>query len=254
MSRSVILIDGYNLMHAAGFARPRYSYGELKRCRDQTVGHLAKLLTPEECSRTTIVFDAQEAAPGSSRFDCYHQLSVHFADPGQEADDYIELWIESNFAGRSIYLVSSDQRLQRAARKRHGRTIGSAEFLQHLAQRNMADLSAEKLGTADKQGAGATAEMDFWLREFGEVDPQELKKELPSEVSESDFLPLAGGPPSAAPAAPGKGGAVRRPGSRTEWEQSIDELQQQLDSPESLDDWLNGGSVAHRHPPKKKLP
>ncbi len=59
--RPYLMIDGYNLLHAAGLARRRYGPGQLERCRAQLLAWLAKHLTDGERERTTVVFDAAEA-------------------------------------------------------------------------------------------------------------------------------------------------------------------------------------------------
>ena len=54
------IIDGYNLMHAAGMARRRYGPGDLERYRNRFIRLVAARLTEEERARTTIVFDARD--------------------------------------------------------------------------------------------------------------------------------------------------------------------------------------------------
>ncbi len=58
MARYYHLIDGYNLMHAAGIARVRYARGDLERCRNRLLLKLSELLTEDERQRATVVFDA----------------------------------------------------------------------------------------------------------------------------------------------------------------------------------------------------
>ena len=78
MADPFLLVDGYNLMHAAGMARLRYGPGELERCRGRFLRFLRRHLTAYESSRTTVVFDAADAPlglPRQSTLDGMHILS-----------------------------------------------------------------------------------------------------------------------------------------------------------------------------------
>src|ERR1700746_1524702 len=128
--RPYLIIDGYNLLHAAGLARRRYGPRQLERGRAQLLAYLAKHLTEAERERATIVFDAAEAPPGLPRELSAGGITVRFAGPGKEADDTIEELIAAHSAPRQILLVSSDHRLQRSAQKRRGTFTDSEEFVQ----------------------------------------------------------------------------------------------------------------------------
>ena len=58
MRRLFLLIDGYNLMHAAGFARRTYGPGDLHRCRHRFLLQLAALLQPAARRDCLVIFDA----------------------------------------------------------------------------------------------------------------------------------------------------------------------------------------------------
>ncbi len=47
MTSTDLLIDGYNLLHAAGLGRARYGPGDLQRARQALLRKLFELLTPE---------------------------------------------------------------------------------------------------------------------------------------------------------------------------------------------------------------
>ena len=57
------IIDGYNLLHAAGLGRPTYGPGDLERCRNRLLSFLRTHLRAAERARTTVVFDARDAPP-----------------------------------------------------------------------------------------------------------------------------------------------------------------------------------------------
>ncbi len=172
--RPFLIIDGYNLLHAAGLARRKYGPGQLQRCRAQLLAYLAKHLTDSERERATVVFDAAEAPPGLPRQFTAAGIVIRFAAPGKDADDTIEELIAAHSAPRQVRVISSDHRLQRSAQKRRGAFIDSEDFVQELDRRGPiseeTDMQPEPLPSKRKDGAKAgETETDRWLQVFGEM-------------------------------------------------------------------------------------
>jgi predicted RNA-binding protein with PIN domain len=168
--RLYLIIDGYNLLHAAGLARRRYGPGQLERCRAQLLAYLAKHLTDAERERATVVFDAAEAPAGLPRQLTAAGITVRFAAPGKDADDTIEELIAAHSAPRQIRLVSSDHRLQRSAQKRRGIFTDSEDFVEELDRRG--PISEESQPQPEPPSTGKRAretETERWLRVFGEM-------------------------------------------------------------------------------------
>ena len=132
MARPFLIIDGYNLMHAAGLARRRYGPGDLERCRNRLITGLASRLSPAAAARTKIVFDAFTAESDLKRHQAAHGLNIVFAPSGTDADSEIERRIAAHPAPRQLLIVSSDHRLHKAAKKRRARSIDSEEFWNSL--------------------------------------------------------------------------------------------------------------------------
>jgi uncharacterized protein len=171
VGRPYLLIDGYNLMHAAGLARRRYGPRQLERCRLQLLRHLARHLTAGERERTTIVFDAAAAPPDLAREMKFEDMAVRFAAPGQEADDTIEELITEHSAPRQIRVVSSDHRLQRSAEKRRGSFVDSDQFIEELQRRGPISGPADRPHdmTSDHPDAkrqASDSDTQAWLRIF----------------------------------------------------------------------------------------
>lgn len=126
-----VLIDGYNLLHAAGLARKRYGPGELQRRRATLLQKLASLMDPAVQARTTVVFDSQREtvndAPGTTS-----SMKVVFSTAPLEADDLIEQMLKSHSSPRQVLVVSSDHRLHKAARRRGATPVDSDVFLDQL--------------------------------------------------------------------------------------------------------------------------
>lgn len=118
-----LLIDGYNLLNSTDlFGR---GPNTLESSRRALLEFLAGVLSPEDCRLTTVVFDAAGAPPGLPRQWSFRGISVQFAGRREEADDLLERLIESSSAPRRLTVVSSDHRVQRAARRRRSRAIDS---------------------------------------------------------------------------------------------------------------------------------
>lgn len=218
-----LIIDGYNLLHAAGLARANYAQGDLQRQRHQLLVRLAGSLSIEERQRCTVVFDAIDAPMGLDREFQHEGIAVLFAEPGHEADEVIEQLVARHSAARNLIVVSSDHRLQRAARSRRAASLDSEAFLARLSRRSGAAQSADhssESGGAAKPAPASDPDTAYWLREFGTIDVATIASE--EEVSATN------------PADP--------------WQQGIDELQRALDSPESLDRWLDERPRSRRGP------
>jgi predicted RNA-binding protein with PIN domain len=173
MPRWFLIIDGYNLMHAWGLARRRYGPGEFQRLRERFLRQLANRLTEEQRARTTVVFDAGDEAPTdvSSKVH-FESMRIVYAIRDPDADARIEKLVAEHSAPRQIRVVSSDRRLQTAARRRRGQFVTSEQFLAELDQ-EIPSASPSPLSpdlNTKYTGEMTEAEMAEWLEIFGESD------------------------------------------------------------------------------------
>lgn len=167
--RGDLLIDGYNVLHAAGLARRSYGPGEFERSRRRLLRLLGEQLFDRERRRTTVVFDAPEQSLGPPPPAMINGIRVLFADG--EADTAIEKLIQQNSAPRRLYVVSSDHRLQRAARRRRSKFLDSETFLIRIARRLTPEERRQLAEPQEKrEGLSSPGEVDAWLRAFGEID------------------------------------------------------------------------------------
>lgn len=210
MASPILIIDGYNLLHAAGLSQARYAPAELQRQRHRLLIRLAGMLTAEERLRCTVIFDAIEAPSGLSRQFRHAEMTVLFAEPGHDADSLIEELVDDHKIPSQLRVISSDNRIQKAARHRKAESLTSEEFLNQLIarSRDKPPTVAPKPARGEKLSKVDTA---YWIEEFGEIDLQALAR--------SDD-PSAGA------------------SSEDPWEKNIQELQRRLEGGD-LDDWLN---------------
>ena len=185
MAEPFFLIDGYNLMHAAGMARARYGPGMLEKCRNRFITFLRNHLTDTERPRTTVIFDAKDAPPDVRRRWEVDGVSIVFAEPGGDADSLIEECLLSHSAPKLVKLVSSDHRLQKAARRRRARFVDSEVFHTQLERRgphpeaSRAAYDRRIASDPKRTGKSSDEETAAWLEVFGEIpEAAELQDEV----------------------------------------------------------------------------
>ncbi len=178
------LIDGYNLMHAAGALDGREKRREsFHRKRRRFLSDLADALGPERCRETTVVLDAS-TPPADFPVKTVHQgLNLIFALGDENADARIEHLIAAHSAPKSLTVVSSDRRIRRAAQRRRARSLSADEFLDLLERFQTAkrhDMASRNLATSrslERESQLSAAEAAHWMAEFRELDAAPETKE-----------------------------------------------------------------------------
>lgn len=187
------LIDGYNLMHAAGAVGDKEVSGKsFRRRRRRFLSTLADALGPERARETTIVFDAN-SSPGDFDLDTtFLELHLIFALGDESADDRIEQLIAAHSAPKSLTVVSTDHRLRRAAARRKARAVTSDRFLDELetfrgtnrAVEPPAAGTMERSSTPGRDVPLSSEEEAYWLNEFAGIDDsEEVRQAFASEPS-----------------------------------------------------------------------
>jgi predicted RNA-binding protein with PIN domain len=189
-----LLIDGYNLLHVTGLVGRGAG---LQGSREALLRFLAATIEPNERSHTTIVFDAAEAPPGLPRLVTHEEMTVHYASDYADADELIEELIAAHHAPRSLLVVSSDHRLQRAAKRRRAPFIDSDQWFAEALRRRERNRRPAPPQAVKPQGKLRAEEIAYWLAEFGandEVAPISLSERnepqrKPSEASLDNPFP-----------------------------------------------------------------
>jgi predicted RNA-binding protein with PIN domain len=210
-----LLIDGYNLMHAAGIAKKVARPGELERWRHRLVKRVSQNLKPAERLVTIVVFDAKESPDFGGREQLVEGIQVRYPAPGHEADELLEEMIAEHRFPQRLRVVSSDHRIQRAARRRHAKFLDSDKFLDELDERQrpgrpekpempppapVRHAPAPKSSGPRPESAPSGSQSikpekgdaDYWLKEFGDVDIEQLGQPEPPP---SAAVPLTKGSP-----------------------------------------------------------
>ena len=166
-SHMALLIDGYNLLHVTDIFGGAGPGSDLHRTRLALLDFVAAALNERERVATTIVFDAAGAPPGLPRTLVHDGMTIHFARRHSEADAMIEELLEQCTAPRALVVVSSDHRVQRAARHRGAAFVDSSQWYGELLE-SRRQHSADSGPSAKPSADLPPEDLDYWLREFGE--------------------------------------------------------------------------------------
>ncbi|MFN4261283.1 MAG: NYN domain-containing protein [Gemmataceae bacterium] len=170
------LIDGYNLLYAIGWMPSGGRSVKLHWSRQRLL-QLLERAHGDGVSQVTVVFDASHPPPRSVEQLSYHGIDVRFAVREDEADDLIEALIHAHPQPRQLTVVSSDHRIQQAARRRECLVLTSTAYLDRLldSHRRQQPPSQKENGKPEEL---STAEIDHWLHEFADLADDPDMKEL----------------------------------------------------------------------------
>lgn len=198
----MLLIDTYNVLHTVGVLPPEFAGLEVE--------DLAELVAVGRSrSRGAILVcdgmpRARTLRQGFSsvgalrwRVDASEKVQIIFAGENRDADTWIEVFVEADSHPRRLSVVSSDRRVQRAARKRRAEVIPSPAFLRQLIYD--AEASA-MLGVVDTQGKHSSLRAQvplsmqailYWKRAFGVTDA-----DAPASSARPKSVPPTGSTPA----------------------------------------------------------
>ncbi len=143
----------------------------MERSRLALLNFLAETIPTDEIPHTTVVFDAgPNAPPGLPRTLDHHGLTVRFASGYENADELIEELIQADSAPRNLTVVSSDHRVQRAAKRRKAQAIDSDVWFAQI-QRDRKQRRASAI--PEKPPPPTSKEVEYWLKVFDEGKEEE---------------------------------------------------------------------------------
>jgi uncharacterized protein len=170
----LFLIDGYNLLFALGFTSRHWGPHALEKSREDLLAWLETALE-EHGPLITVVFDGREEYRSRSASARPNGLDVRFT-AGQLADDAIEELIRKTANPRGLTVISSDHRIQAAARRRECTAWDSGQFIDWVLERG-APAPPKPSPPASKPESASEEDIAHWLREFGGIEEdRELKK------------------------------------------------------------------------------
>ena len=187
-----IIIDGYNLLHTAGIMGQGRGPRGLELSRLALLNFLAESLTPREIAHTTVVFDAKDAPWGAKNTFDHRGITVRFASRWPDADCLIEELIAENSSPRSLTVVSSDHRLQRAAKRRKAKAVDSDVWYGLVVQKRLARRKTQSAAPERPAVPLLAEDVSYWVRQFG--GHSEIERWMNEELSAAES---AAAPPTA---------------------------------------------------------
>ena len=157
------LIDGYNLYHAMCRFAPEWSHITPKTmCEliDQDM-HLLR-------DHAVVVFDGTDRGKPHGGLNFSH-LKVLFCGHESDADTLLDKLIRKNSAPRRLQVVSSDNSVCKAARRRRAKTLKSPQYLENLLRRMNQPLPPPQEPKEKRQGLEPD-QVAEWMQLFG-FDP-----------------------------------------------------------------------------------
>jgi predicted RNA-binding protein with PIN domain len=171
------LIDGYNLMFAAGLMGTRFGPDGLRKARTRFLNDLASKLGPVEAHLTTVVFDVRKAPDGRPAESTHKGIRTVFAVANPTADERIDELIRAHGEPKRLTVVSSDNQVRASAKRRGATSISSDDFLDQLDRAKRRRSEPSEPAGPEKPSSLSEAEAAYWAREFGEVERSgELKQ------------------------------------------------------------------------------
>lgn len=150
----MLIVDAYNLMHAAAGRGGKVTGLSLQQFCEVCRG-----------MKITLVMDGVRK-PGEPQVGCYETIGLKWAGRGCSADDAIVAMCKASSGRRDICVVTDDRQLQKRVVGLGSKTLSCRIFLRQMYtyQRN------ERRSRQPEAKGGVTlsaAETDFWLRAFG---------------------------------------------------------------------------------------
>ena len=178
----LFLIDGYNLWWNTAEFGPDNDDGTLQGARDSLTNWLVTTLPPNLLNKTVLVFDAKNPPPNRGFLFVHSGLTVHFAVGYPDADTLMEEYILRHHAPRNLTVVTSDHRIQRAAKRKRA-TATDADHWARQIQHQFQDTGSEQANTAKPNPALSDHEVIGWMKGFG-IDSQQEASQLEQEIEQ----------------------------------------------------------------------
>ena len=110
----------------------------------------------------------------------YRGLTVRYSSQYDEADTQIEELIRADSSPRNLTVVSSDHRIQRAAKRRRARAVDSDVWYNEVVRGRQQRLRAVSDRDIRPPAPLLAEDVEYWIRQFG---GQALLDELAAEES-----------------------------------------------------------------------
>ena len=185
-----LIIDTYNLLHAA--------LGPAGKGRDLGIAGLTALIKQSRYASqpTTLVCDGTRKTLASMKSS---GVRIVFAGSERDADTLLEQFIARDTAPARLVVVSSDRRVQTAARRRRCQILSSESFLSQLLRDASSAAAQPRMPDPRARIPLGNAEVQHWVAYFG---PDAVGAHLPPPEPALPAPPAAATPERLAPEPP----------------------------------------------------
>ncbi len=152
-----LIVDAYNVLHCTHVLPQRWA--------EIGVQELCRMIERAGVRRGKAVVVCDGAPPPlQDARQVFGDVELLYAGGGRDADSLIEKLIERETAPGNLFVISNDNRLRSAARRRGATSVGSEEFLRRLS-------AALRAAHTSQAGPKLPADTEYWLKVF-ETDPE----------------------------------------------------------------------------------
>lgn len=194
------LIDGYNLMYADGLLGRKFGPDGFRQVRHRFLNKLADGLDATEAHLTTVVFDAAKASAPPDRASVAHHkgIKILYAVDTDDADTRIEELIAHHSSPKTLTVVSSDHRIQKAALRRRSKVMTADAFWTEMDTRKARKQNpapSTVTDQADRSAVPTARESAYWANEFADLATTEDARALfnpdPNFVTDAELAQIA---------------------------------------------------------------
>jgi predicted RNA-binding protein with PIN domain len=178
----LFLIDGYNLWWNTGEFGPDNDNGTLQGARDSLTNWLITTLPANLRKKTVLVFDAKKPPPNRGFLFARSGITIHFAVGYPDADTLMEEYIRIHHAPRNLTVVTSDHRIQRAAKRKRATAMDADRWARQI-QHQFQTTDGKQANTGKPNPSLSDHEVIGWMKGFG-IDSQQQASQLEQEIEQ----------------------------------------------------------------------
>jgi predicted RNA-binding protein with PIN domain len=177
------LIDGYNVMFAGGLMGQRFGPDGFRKVRNRFLNDVSAAITPVEAHLTTIVFDASQPPPDRPASIRHKGMTILYAVDAESADERIESLVAAHSSPKTLTVVSSDHRVQRAATRRKAKVMTADDYWTLMDSRKhrkqgRIEPARPDAESPERPDAPSAMEAAFWMAEFRELAASDEIREV----------------------------------------------------------------------------
>jgi len=157
-----LILDAFNVLYAWRTGPARNTLSDVR-----ALGMLTRR-PPFGREPAVLVCDGPSPDSDLSTIDLGDGVEARFAGPGRDADSVIEALIAASHAPGRLTVVSSDRRIEKAARRRGCRIVSAEEFIGLVLRQT----HPPPPGTEDPPPDLDPSEIEEWMKRFGVKPPE----------------------------------------------------------------------------------